>query len=328
MALTVQASTDFAQKAYELMAFYALRPELYFDAVADVRPTNQSQPGSSVQFTITADLVEAITPLSETVDVTPQVLSDSTVLVTLLEYGNAVTTTALARGTSFVDLDPVVANIVGFNAGKTVDTLARNVLTAGTNVAYAVGDGSNVATSRITVGVKNTLVAADVRSARAALVRNNVPNIGGYYMGFIHPDSAFDLRGQTGTATWNEPHAYSAPDQIWSGEIGSFSGVRFIETPRGQIFADAGGSPPGTASNVDVYATLFMGRQALAKAYSYVDGNGERPLVVPGPVTDALRRFVPIGWYQLVGYGLFRQLSVLRIEGASTLGLNTVAGSH
>jgi len=324
MALTVQASTDFAQKAYELLAFYALRPELYFDSVADVRPTNQSQPGSSVQFTIVADLAIASTPLNESVDVTPVALSDTTVLVTLLEYGNAVTTTALARGTSFVNLDPVVANAVGFNAGISVDTVTRNVLTAGTNVAYAAGDGSNVATARNQIVPKNTLVASDIRAARAVLARNNVANIGGYYMAFIHPDTAFDLRGQTGTATWNEPHAYSSPENIWTGEIGSFSGFRFIETPRVQIFADAGSGPATT----DVYANLFMGRQALAKAYSYVDGNGEYPLVVPGPVVDSLRRFVPIGWYDLVGYGIFRQAALLRIEPASSIGKNASAGSN
>src|SRR6516162_7865794 len=159
MALTVQASTDFAQKAYELLAYYALRPELYFDGLSDVRPTNQSQAGSSVQFTIVADLAVASTPLNESVDVTPVVLSDTTVLVTLLEYGNAVTTTALARGTSFVNLDPVAANVVGYNGGASVDTIARNVLVAGTQVAYAFGDGSNTAVSRATVSVKNTLVA-------------------------------------------------------------------------------------------------------------------------------------------------------------------------
>ena len=323
MALTVQASTDFAQKAYELMTYYALRPELYFDAVADVKPSNQSQAGTSVQFTIVADLALATTPLNESTDVTPVPLSDTTVLVTLLEYGNAVTTSALARGTSFVNLDPVAANVVGFNAGASVDTVARNVLTGGSQVAYAYGDGSNAATSRLTIGVKNTLVAQDVRAARAALVRQNVPNIGGYYMGFIHPDVAFDLRGQVGSATWNEPHAYSTPDNIWTGEIGSFSGVRFIETPRAQIWADS-----GTPTNTDVYATMFVGRQGLAKAYSYVDGNDEDPLIVPGPVVDALRRFVPIGWYHLVGYGLFRQAAVYRVEGASSIGLNTVAGSH
>jgi N4-gp56 family major capsid protein len=324
MPLTLQASTDFAQKAYELLAYYALRPELYFDGVADVRPTNQSQAGSSVQFTIVADLAAAITPLSEAVDVTPAVLSDSVVLVTLLEYGNAVTTSALARGTSFVNLDPVVANAVGFNAGISVDTVARNVLTGGTNVAYCIGDGSVVATSRATVQPKNTLVAADVRSARAALVRQNVANIGGYYFAFCHPDTLYDLRGQTGSATWNEPHAYSTPDNIWTGEVGSFSGFRFIETPRAQIFADSGSTPATT----DVYANLFVGRQAMAKAYSYVDGNGEFPLVVPGPVVDSLRRFVPIGWYDLVGYGIFRQAAILRVEGASSIGLNAVSGSH
>jgi len=317
MALTVQASTDFAQKAYELMTYYALRPELYYDAVADVKPSNQSQPGTSVQFTIMADLALATTPLNEQTDVTPVPLSDTTVLVTMLEYGNAVTTTALARGTSFVNLDPVAANVVGYNAGRSVDTIAGNVLNAGTQVAYAIGDGTVTPVSRATVQVKNTLVAADVRKARAMLVRQSVPSIGGYYMSFIHPDVAFDLRGQVGSATWNEPHAYSSPENIWTGEIGSFSGVRFIETPNAALFANT-----GSPSTVDVYGTLFMGRQGLAKAHSYVDGNQDNPLIVPGPVVDALRRFVPIGWYHLVGYGIFRQAAVLRIEGASTIGAN------
>ena len=324
MPMTVQASTDFAQKAYELLAYYALRPELYFDGVADVRPSNQSQPGSSLQFTIVADLAIASTPLNESTDVTPVALSDSTVLVTLLEYGNAVTTTALARGTSFVNLDPVAANAVGYNAGISVDTVARNVLAGGTNVAYAIGDGSNVATARNLITPKNTLVAADVRSARAFLVRNSVANIGGYYFAFAHPDQLYDLRGQTGSATWNEPHAYSAPDNIWTGEVGAFSGFRFIESPRVPIAADAGSGPATT----DVYQALFLGRQALAKAYSYVDGNGEYPLVVPGPVTDSLRRFVPIGWYDLVGYGIFRQAALLRVESASSIGKNASAGSN
>jgi len=317
MPLTVQASTDFAQKAYELMTYYALRPELYFDAVADVKPSNQSQAGTSVQFTIMNELAVAITPLNETTDVTPQVLGDTTVLVTLLEYGNAVTTSALARGTSFVNLDPVAANIVGYNAGQSVDTIARNVLAAGTNFAYAIGDGSNVPTSRNTITIKNLLTAADVRAARAAMVRNSVPSIGGYYMGFIHPDVAYDLRGQVGSATWNEPHAYSTPENIWTGEIGSFSGVRFIESPRAPLFANT-----GSPATLDVYRTLFLGRQGLAKAYSYVDGNDENPLIVPGPVVDALRRFVPIGWYHLVGYGIFRQLAIYGVDGAATLGQN------
>lgn len=319
MADTLQGSTDFAQTAYDLMTYYALRPQLYFDAVADVQPSNQSQAGSAVKFTITNDLAFATTALNESTDVTPVALSDSQVTLTLAEYGNAVTTTALARGTAFLDLDPVVANVVGFNAGGSVDLLARNVLQAGTNVNYSGGG-----TARNTITPANTLAASDVRAVRAALLRANVPMIGGYYMAFIHPDVSYDLRGQTGAATWNEPHAYSTPENIWTGELGSFSGFRFVETPRAPIFADAGSSTTLT----DVYRTLFLGRQALAKAYSYVDGNGAYPMVIPGPVTDSLRRFVPIGWYWLGQYGIFRQASLYGVESASSIGKNNASGTN
>ena len=292
---------------------------MYFDAVADVKPSNQSMPGATVQFTIQSDLAIASTTLSESVDVSAVAMSDSVVTLTLGEYGNAVITTALLRGTSFVDIDEIAANVVGYNAGISLDTLAVNVLKAGTNVNY---QGTVPARNQLTPA--NTLAAADVRAAVAALRRGNVPTVDGYYISFIHPDASYDLRGQTGAATWNEPHAYNLPDQIWNGELGSFAGCRFIETPRAPIFADAGSS----TTNTDVYRTLFVGRQALAKAYSYVDGNGPLPIVVPGPITDHLRRFVPLGWYWLGAYGIFRQISLLGVETASSIGLNAAPGSH
>jgi N4-gp56 family major capsid protein len=323
MGDTLQSSTDFAQVAYDRMAYWALRPQLYYDAVADVRPTNQAMVGSSVKFTIMNDLAFATTALNESTDITPVALSDTQIQLSLAEYGNAVTTTALARGTSFLDLDPLVANAVGWNAGGSLDTLAKIVLQAGTNVSYSTGTGA-APLGRSSVTPLNTITAADVRNARAQLLRANVPMIGGYYFGFIHPDVAFDLQGQTGAATWNEPHAYSQPENIWTGELGSFSGFRFVETPRAPIFADAGSSTTLT----DVYRTMFLGRQALAKAYSYVDGNGAYPMVVPGPVTDSLRRFVPIGWYWLGAYGIFRQASIVAYEQASSIGKNSAAGSN
>ena len=323
-SFTGQGTLNYANTAYDLMAFFALRPELYFDGTADVQPSNQSMPGSAVTFTIQNDLAVASTSLSESVDVSAVAMSDSQITLTLAEYGNAVITTALGRGTSFLDLDRLVTNVVGFNAGISLDTIARNVLQAGSNVNYAAGNGTNTATSRNTVTPANTLVAADIRNARATLSRNNVQRIGGYYLAFIHPDVSYDLQGQTGSATWNEPHAYNEPDQIWQGELGSFQGFRFIETPRAPVFADAGSSTTFT----DVYRTICLGRQALAKAYSYVDGNGEYPTVVPGPITDHLRRFVPWGWYWLGAYGVFRQQALLGIEGASSIGQNSSSGSH
>src|SRR6516162_1791002 len=210
---TGQATLDYSKTAFELMAYFALRPELYFDAAADVKHTNQSMPGSTVQFTIQSDLAVATTALSESSDVSAVALSDSVVTLTLAEYGNAVIHTALLRGTSFIDIDQVTANVIGFNAGISLDTLAVNILKAGTNVNYTGQGTSYQAPARNQVIPTELLVAADIRNALATLRRNNVPTIGGYYLAFIHPDSAFDLRGQTGAAAWNEPHAYSSPSE-------------------------------------------------------------------------------------------------------------------
>lgn len=290
------------------MAYFALRPQLFFDAVADVEPSNQSMPGSTVTFNIQNDLAVAATPLAESTDVSAVAMSATQVSVTLAEYGQALITTALGRGTSFLDIDHLATNVIGYNAGLSLDTIAGNVLQAGTQVAYANGGSS-----RATLTSANTLTAADIRKARATLRTNNVADEGGYYLCFIHPHQVYDLQSQTGAATWNEPHAYSAPTQIWQGVVGSFNGFTFIETPRTPEFAGAG------SGGINVYGALCLGRQALAKAYSYVDGNGPYPSVVPGPVTDHLRRFVPWGWYWLGNYAVFRQASLYRIESASAL---------
>ena len=312
---TGQAALPYDQQAYDLLAYYNLRPELYFDAVADIRPSNQSMPGSSVVFSIQNDLSVVSTPLAESVDVSAVPMSASQITVTLGEYGNAVITTALGRGTSFLDWDNLVANVVGYNAGISLDTLAQVPLAAGTNVFYSQGTGAAPPTSPGTVTPVNTLSAQDIRKARTMLRRANVPTIDGHYIAFVHPDQSYDLMGQTGSATWNEPRAYSGPDDIFNGELGSFQMFRFIETPRAPFLLNGGSSPATTT----VFSTVFLGRQALAKVYSYVDGNDDYPVVVPGPITDHLRRLVPWGWYWLGGYGVFRQNSIVLAKGASSM---------
>jgi len=395
---TGQSTLDFSKAAYDRLAYFALRPELYFDAAADVQPTAQSMPGASVTFTIVNDLPISSSALSENSDVATVALSDSQVTLTLAEYGNAVLTTAKLRGTSFVDIDPVVANVVGYNAGVSLDTIARSALDQGTNVQYASGLGAQSLQTSVTTraGItkaNNTISALDIRVARARLRSQNVPTFGGMYVGYVHPDIVADLQGESISGSniqgWRAPHVYAQPGEIWTGELGAFEGVRWIETPRAPIFQGSGGttsagtytittaqtssvtgvgsytgaapqvgavlsSSGATVTNAvtvasvntvagtftttgagtvttgtvlmsnivgspNVYGTMILGRQALAKAYSMIDGNGAFPHVVPGPITDRLRRYVPLGWYWLGAYSIFRQASIIRIESASLL---------
>jgi N4-gp56 family major capsid protein len=316
VAYTQQSSLGVDQAAYDRLAYFALRSELLFDQAADVQATNQAMTGSSVIFTIFSELATVTTPLTETSDVTAVAMADSNVTVTLTEYGSTVNTTAKLRGTAFLDVDAAAANLIGYNAGSSMDEVVREVLAAGTNVIYG-GGGSTNPSSRVTVQAEDTIEANDVRKVTAALRGANVSPWNGYYIGFIHPDVSFDLRRETGNSSWNAPHVNMDTANIYTGEIGTFESVRFIETPRTKVRTDAGES-----STVDVYDTYIMGRQALAKAHSFVDGNGPVPQIRRGPVVDSLMRFNPIGWYWLGGYGLFREASLRRIESSSSIGTN------
>jgi N4-gp56 family major capsid protein len=317
---TQLSSLSVDQVAFDRLAYFALRSELLFDQAADVQPVQQAMPGTGVTFTIFADISAATSTLNEVTDVTPVALSDSQVTVTLNEYGNAVVTTAKLRGTAFTDVDSAAANIIGYNAGDSIDQVIREVLAGGTNVVYATG-GSTTPTSRESISTDDILHADDVRRVVAQLRGANVATFNGSYMGYIHPDVSYDFRSNTDVSAWRTPANYVNPEGIYNGEIGLFESVRFIETPRAKVFANASNGTSSTGT-IDAYCTHVMGRQALAKAYATQDGNGAVPKIVRGNVTDVLMRLQPVGWYWLGGYGRFREASLRRIESSSSIGSN------
>lgn len=322
MALTLQATTDFAQVAYDLRAWFSLRPEMYFDDAADVQSTNESMRGKSVTFTIVNDIPIQSSPLTDGVDVTPIAISDSQINLVLDEFGATIVTSAKARGTSFIDIDPLVANVIGFNAGISVNDLARAALDSGVNVMYASGSGAttlqSTVTTRVGVTATETIASVDIRAARARLSSANVQRFGNLYNGFIHPDVTVDLMQETVSGSqvqgWTAAQVYSNPEQILNGEMGSYLGVRWIETPTAPVYQGAG------ASAINVFGTFIVGRQGLAKAFSKAPGYGPRPRTFPGPVTDYLRRLQPTSWYWLGQYAPFRSAALIRIESASSLG--------
>lgn len=312
-APTTTASLDFDQTMWDRAIYYPLRSELYYDRFADVGVTDAApDKGATVTFTKFNDLAAATTPLNEVTDIDAVALSDAQVSLTLAEYGNAVVTTFRVRATSFIELDRPTANIIGYNAGLSLDTIAGNIFQAGTNIRY-----QSTAVSRVTVGAAMTLTAAAVRRAYTDLSAANVATFNGYYAAMIHPHVSYDLRGETGAAAWRDPHTYSQPQQIWTGEMGEFEGFRFVVSPRAPLFADA-----GVGGTVDVYRSLFFGRQAMAKAYSNYEGRGAYPIVIMGPVIDRLKRLQPVGWHFFGAYGMFRQEALRAVESSSSIGAN------
>ena len=319
MAYTTTSTLgDQVTTAFEQIAYFALRSQPLYEMVADVRSTAQSHNGSGVQFTFYPNMAQATSALTEASDVTAVALTDTAVTVTLAEYGNAVITTALVRGTSFLNVDADAANIVGYNMVDSLDKVVSDVAMAGTNVLYSTGSGA-LPTSRVTVADGNTFDAITPRQAVAQLRGDSAPGFtNGNYVGIIHPDVSYDLRAETAVTDVIQYQLYQDGAPIRAGSIGTFNGIEYIENPRAPILDDA-----GATSTTNVYQTLIAGRQALAKAFSRAPGFGEQPSIVFGPVTDTLRRFNPVGWYHLAGWGIFRQECMRRIESSSSIGDNT-----
>lgn len=288
---TVESGLD--TTAYNLAVYWALRPLIVFDAVATVRATRQSHRGASVIFTKMNDLNIDDTPLDEYLDVTATALTDTPLTVTMTEYGRATISTAKLRGTSFIEFDPTAANRLGYNAGRTVDLVAQKALTADPTSEFVTGTPG---TTKITTN--------DIQDIKARLEQAVVrPFDDGYYRAFITPYMARDLRRETAAGdlnNWRAPHTYQDTTEIYRGEIGEFEGFRFIVNQTIQV---------GTEANT--HRAVFVGQEALAKAFSNAAGFGAYPTVRPGPVTDKLWRFRPMGWYWLGGYKVFRPEAVV-----------------
>jgi len=320
---TAQVTTDTA--AYDRKLRYALRAPLTFVRAADVMPTNQTHPGSSVVFNLGNDFAVATTPLTELSDVSPVAGSDTSTSVTINEYGNVTAISAKLRGTAYLREMLRATNEMGYNAGLTFDTLARDPLLAGTGVDY-----SGAATSRVTVAATHVLTASEIRQADVKLVDANVVPFGdGLYRAYIAAAVAYDVRTETGAAAWREPHVNAgspdAVDPIWNGSFGTFEGFNFIQTPRlAAAQLPSGFVNGGVGGTVDVYPTVFIGREALAKAWAVIDDgeNGPDPVSVFSPVTDNLKRFRGVGWFWLGGFARFREAALFRWESASSIGAN------
>lgn len=311
------AMSNAVQTAYDKRFEFALRSQPLFRALADKRPADQAQPGSSVVLEIFADLAEATTALTETTDPDSVAMSNPTTkTITLTEYGNPVLRTRKLQLFSLTDVDPAIANIVAYNAAASIDTVVQTEVRGGPRliqrkagtVSYVTN--ATVSTVATTMATTDTYTSAMARLApvklRAGLA---VPKRDSLYGCYMHPEVSHDLRAETGSAAWRDPHNYSAVGNIWAGEIGVYEGAFYIESPRCYNAVDA-----GTGDNtVRRFRTYYCGQQALAEAVA------EEFHMVAGPVVDKLARFRPLGWYGVAGWKRYRDEALIRVESTSSI---------
>jgi len=287
-----------------------VEPELVHDLFAQKHPIPKNG-GKTIEFRQWDTLPEMLTPLTEGVTPDGQSLSMSTVTATVEQYGGYVTLSDMLMLTAIDPVLIVATKAIASQAGRSLDTVSREVLNSGTVVQYAEGTVSSRAALTYTDAESNhNLTAKAIKMAVRFLESQDAPKIDGYYVGIVHPYCKFDL---TNDEDWKRPHEYVDTENIYQNEIGELYGVRFVQSSRAKKFEGAG------AAGADVYSTLIMGADAYGT--TEVTGGGLQHIVKQlgsAGTADALNQRATCGWKATKVTELLVPQYIVRIETTAT----------
>lgn len=304
MALTQRSTIENQfETAFDKLTEFNLRSEPMFRKFADKRPSDVTNPGSTVVLQFHNDIARATTPLSEVSDVVPVAMNNTDkVSVTIEEYGNVIERTQRVDLESLSKIDPAIADILAYNQMDSLDYIVYSILVNKATGRYAGTTPDNESATNgedLTIGAapgKMTAVAARkaVAKLRGAKVQ---PKDGRLFVGVLHPDVSFDLRSEAATSganVWQQPHTYTEAGvgNIWNGEVGVYEGTKWIESPRAEKMYGDPFSITNVAltSNVVTVTTgaahgLDVGATVLVDAVTNTDINGEFVVTTVGSTT-------------------------------------------
>ena len=263
-------------------------PNLVHDQFGQKHPIPENN-GKRIEFRKYSPLPKLTVALEEGKTPNGQSLTMSILAADVKQYGGFVELSDLLLMTAIDNNLVQATKLLGGQAGRTLDTITREVLNAGTNVQYAEGQvASRAALKGGAESGNHYLTVNAIRMAVRTLKRMNAPKINGDYVAIIHPDCTYDLMSDP---NWKYPHQYVDTKEIYEGEIGKIEGVRFVETSEAKIFEKAG------ATSRDVYSTLVMGDDAYG--VTDIKGGGLQHIVKQlgsGGTADPLNQRATVGW--------------------------------
>lgn len=292
---------------YDRTLLSRLLPKLVFLQYGQKKPMPKKK-GDTAQFRRYNSLAAATTPLTEGVTPAGKSLSITTITATVDQFGDFIELSDLLDLMGIDDNATEALELLGEQAGLTMDTVVRDIVAAGTNVYYV-----GAATSRITVAAAHKIDGVTMRRVRQIMARNNIsPVAGNDYLAFIHPDVAYDIMGDS---AWVDANKYAGSTKIFEGEIGKMYGVRYIETTLAPIFTGAG------AAGIDVYGTIVIGKDA----YGVPDIAGSsKPQTIIKQLgsegsADPLDQRSSVGWKALFTAVRLQELAILRVESSASI---------
>lgn len=226
----------------EMKIFYSdylidlAEPELVHDQFGQKHPIPKNG-GKVIEFRQYDPLPEQTTPLVEGVTPDGQSLTVKTITSEVKQYGGYVTLSDMLMMTAIDNNLVQATKLIASQAGRTLDTITREIINAGTVVQFSQGQVDSRDELYYTSEDDNCNLTVDaIKRAVRFLETQDAPQINGYYVGIIHPYSKYDLMKDP---DWKTPHEYVDTENVYQNEIGELYGVRFVQSSRAKVFAGA-----------------------------------------------------------------------------------------
>ena len=290
---------------YDKQLIRLAKPNLIHDQFAQKRPIPK-RGGKTIEFRQFSSLPKVTDPITEGTTPKGNKLEAKKKTATVEQFGDYVTMSDVLDLTA---IDPIVVEateLIASQAGLTLDTITRDIITAGTNVYYCPKKDGTEVLDRDNLADDCTLTVDVIKRVAALLKGVNAPKIDGSYVGIIHPYVAYDLMSDP---AWIDVHKYSDATKIYEGEIGKIGGVRFVETSEARVFDNG------------IYATLIFG--ANAYGVTEIEGGGLQTIVKQlgsAGTEDPLNQRSTVGWKAIKTAERLVEAYLVRVESKSALG--------
>jgi len=266
--------------------------------------------GKTVKWNRMTPLALITTGITEGSNPSSVAMSTTVVSAIAVEYATFTQSSDLYELTSIDEGLKEQVDIMGQNAGESIDNLIKLELTGG-GTAQIVNslDLTAVTATDILDGVELRAAVRTLKLAKAIKFEGNI------YYAIIPVTVAVDLRGDT---EWLDANRYTTSEFIKNGEIGMLHGIKFFEADNEQLSANAG------SGNVDIYNTFIFGKHA----YGILDlagQNGPRVIVKNpgvGDTSNPLDLFSTVGWKAFFVAKVLNSAWLIELRTAASLGAN------
>lgn len=293
-------TTETGSLSAEMKTFYEKRlldqaePLLVHNQFGDKYPIPAGS-GKKIEFRKYSALPKALTALTEGVTPAGNSLAVTTVEGTVKQYGDWIQFSDMLQMTAIDNNVVQATKLLSSQAGRTLDTVTREVLAGGTNVIYApkVVDGAETEVlSRSTLTPECVLTPFVVMRAAATLEAMNTPKINGSYVLITHPYCRETLQESPG---WVDVVKYKEGNNTFSGEIGKIGDVRVVTTSEAKIINDSTCPVVESTTYYSVFTSLLLG--ANAYGVTELENGGLQHIVKQlGYGEDPLNQRSSCGW--------------------------------